>query len=193
MTMSGVGPLRLTLVGEGATARLAAAIAESLAEDRSGAAVGEAPPAEIILLSGDLGAGKSSFARAFIRALTSPDEEVPSPTFTLLQTYEAVDGRAINHFDLYRLSGPDELVEVGFDEAIRHGISLVEWPERLGATMPPAWIAVTLSFRDREEERDATVSASAGMEDRLALLASTLGLANHEAGAPWAHNRRTTS
>ena len=108
----------LKLDDEAATVRLGEAIASVL---RAGDAV---------LLSGTLGAGKSTLARALIRALTSPHEEVPSPTFTLVQTYEAV-AFTIAHFDLYRLQGADEVFELGLDEALDEGAVLIEWPQRL--------------------------------------------------------------
>jgi tRNA threonylcarbamoyladenosine biosynthesis protein TsaE len=91
---------------------------------------------DALLLEGPLGAGKSAFARAFLRAASGdPALEVPSPSFTLVQAYELPAGTA-HHFDLYRLSGPDELAELGWDEA-REGIVLVEWPQRLEYLTPP--------------------------------------------------------
>ncbi|MCA6275633.1 MAG: tRNA (adenosine(37)-N6)-threonylcarbamoyltransferase complex ATPase subunit type 1 TsaE, partial [Phenylobacterium sp.] len=85
---------------------------------------------EAICLSGGLGVGKSCLARALIRALTSQDEEAPSPTFTLVQTYPGREFE-IAHFDLYRLEDPDEAWEIGLEEALDHGAALIEWPERL--------------------------------------------------------------
>ena len=108
---------------EAATARLGAALAGIL---RTGDAV---------LLSGTLGAGKSTLARALIRALTRPDEEVPSPTFTLVQTYQT-PAFTLAHFDLYRLAGADEVFELGLDEALDEGPVLIEWPERLEGHLP---------------------------------------------------------
>lgn len=91
---------------------------------------------EALCLSGPLGAGKSTLARALIRALTTPDEDVPSPTFTLVQFYEGAD-LPIAHFDLYRLADPDEAYEIGLDEALEDGAALIEWPQRLEGRLPP--------------------------------------------------------
>lgn len=110
------------LPDEAATAALARGLAARLR------------PGDLVALSGDLGAGKTALARAAIRALAGAEEEVPSPTFTLVQTYDAPPA-TIWHFDLYRLSDPEEVVELGWDEA-RTGIRLVEWPDRLGRLLP---------------------------------------------------------
>ena len=91
---------------------------------------------DIYLLQGDLGAGKSTFSRAFIRYLSGSDIDVPSPTFTLVQQYDTDKG-LIWHFDLYRLEDSDEIYEIGWEEALSDGILLVEWPERLGALVLP--------------------------------------------------------
>ena len=111
------------LANEAATIRLGATIAQLL---QSGDAV---------CLWGPLGAGKSTLARGLIRALTRPDEDVPSPTFTLVQFYETPD-LSLAHFDLYRLAGPDEVEEIGLDEALDSGAVLIEWPERLEGRLP---------------------------------------------------------
>ena len=91
---------------------------------------------EIIALYGDLGMGKSVFARSVIRALSHDhDLLVPSPTFSLLQTYDT-DTAEIWHFDLYRLENPDDVYELGWEEALGGGIILLEWPDRIGNLLP---------------------------------------------------------
>lgn len=117
---------------EAATQALAACIAPRLG------------PGDTLLLDGGIGAGKTAFARALIRArLGNPAEDVPSPTFTLVQTYPSPQGD-IWHADLYRLSHPDEAQELGLTEAMETAICLIEWPDRL-ADLAPA-NALSLSF-----------------------------------------------
>ena len=89
---------------------------------------------DTVLLEGDIGAGKTAFCRAAIRARLGYQEDVPSPTFTLVQTYE--DDPDIWHFDLYRLSHPDEAIELGIEEAFETAICLIEWPDRLADLAP---------------------------------------------------------
>ena len=94
---------------------------------------------DVLCLFGDLGAGKTSFARAFIRALTTPDQEVPSPTFTLVQVYETAElpnSLAIWHADLYRLSDSQEVFELGLDDAFADALLLIEWPQRALEFLP---------------------------------------------------------
>jgi tRNA threonylcarbamoyladenosine biosynthesis protein TsaE len=99
---------------------------------------------DVLLLEGPLGAGKSTLARAFIRALAGDSRlTVPSPTFTLVQQYETTHG-TVWHYDLWRLDGPQGLEELGWDEA-QSGIVLVEWPDRLGELTPPHALRLTLS------------------------------------------------
>ncbi len=85
---------------------------------------------DTVTLSGPLGSGKSVLARAIVRAF-SPREEVPSPTFTLVQTYET-QNFTISHVDLYRLKSESELRELGLDEALERGVLVIEWPDRMG-------------------------------------------------------------
>lgn len=97
---------------------------------------------DVLLLEGPVGAGKSHLSRALIRARLGRNEDVPSPTFTLIQTYGA--DPEIWHADLYRLGHPDEAVELGLEEAFDNALCLVEWPERLGSLTPQN--ALTLRF-----------------------------------------------
>jgi tRNA threonylcarbamoyladenosine biosynthesis protein TsaE len=100
---------------------------------------------DVLLLSGGLGAGKTTFARAFIRARANDSLlEVPSPTFTLVQSYDLPSG-TITHYDLWRLTGPRSLEELAWDEA-QAGIVLVEWPDRLGALTPPHALNIGISL-----------------------------------------------
>lgn len=135
---SGAALVRLVLDGQPATEHLA------------GACAGFATPGCTFLLSGGLGAGKSTFARAFIRRLIGADEEVPSPTFTLIQQYGPLDrgGSEVEiwHADLYRLGDPDEVLELGLDEAFGTSICLVEWPDRLGSFGPKDAIELIFGF-----------------------------------------------
>lgn len=116
----------------------------------------QARPGDVIALSGGLGVGKTAFARAFIASRLGKDEEVPSPTFTLVQTYDAPGG-TIWHFDLYRLARPEEAWELGIEQAFRDGISLIEWPERLGWLMPDDRLDIALAIGAAEGTRLATI------------------------------------
>lgn len=111
-----------------------------------------AKPRDVILLYGDLGMGKTVFSRAFVQALTSPDEDVPSPTFTLVQLYDTEKG-TIWHFDLYRLKQPDEVYELGFEEALSDGISLIEWPERAERLYPRNRLEIRITAGDTPDTR----------------------------------------
>lgn len=112
-------PHTLWLPDEAATAALGALIARQLRAS------------DVLYLDGDLGMGKSSLARGLIRSLTNPDQDVPSPTFTLIQSYDA-PAFEILHLDLYRLKSPEEVYELGLDDALPHAVLLIEWPDRLG-------------------------------------------------------------
>lgn len=133
-------------------------LADSAATDRLAAAVAAlARPGDVILLKGDLGTGKTRFARGFIAARAGHALDVPSPTFTLVQTYE-LPGGAVWHFDLYRLERPQDAAELGLDEAFADGISLVEWPDRLGGAIPADRLEIALAYGDAPEERRVTLS-----------------------------------
>lgn len=108
-----------------------------------------ARPGDVVLLEGPIGAGKSSLARAFIRERLGAGEEVPSPTFTLVQVYDDPGqgeggGTEIWHADLYRLTHPDEVWELGLDQAFESAICLVEWPDRLGRHLPQGALRIRL-------------------------------------------------
>ena len=103
---------------------------------------------EIIALWGTLGMGKTVFAKAVIQELTGRKEDVPSPTFTLLQTYDTPKGE-IFHFDFYRLKNPDEAYEIGIEDAFESGICLIEWPEKIGKLLPKKAINVHFEMTDK--------------------------------------------
>jgi len=120
---------------------------------------------DAILLEGELGAGKTAFARAFLRAASGDSGlEVPSPTFTLVQSYATRIG-TVHHFDLWRLDGPGGLRELGWEEA-RDGIVLVEWPDRLGSLRPDNTLTVSLLMTAADGRR----AALSGWPDRLDLI-----------------------
>lgn len=141
------------LADDTATAELAARLA------------GLARPGDVFALSGELGAGKSVFARAFIAA-RGGTEDVPSPTFTLVQIYELAGG-TIYHFDLFRLDAPEDAYELGIEDAFADAISVIEWPERLGTLLPPARLDVAFAFGAGESERHVDVTCHAGWPERL--------------------------
>ena len=129
-----------------------------------------AAPSDIIALKGDLGSGKTTFARAFIRACGSQDE-VPSPTFTLVQVYDA-GPTAIWHFDLYRIRGPEDAWELGIEDAFITGISLIEWPERLGPLLPDRRLELSFAFDDEPGARRIAIDPGREWEARLAMIAA---------------------
>ncbi len=141
----------------------------SLADDRATVLLGQDIAAalhdgDVLALKGDLGAGKTTLARGLIRALAAdPQLEVPSPTFTLVQSYET--RILVQHFDLYRLSSVDELDELGFDEAGRTGVAIVEWPEKAGGHLPAETIFLTLEHEG--DGRRATLSGPAAALARI--------------------------
>ena len=120
-------------------------------------------PGDVICLFGDLGAGKTTFARGFMRALGVSDD-IPSPTFNLLLTYDTVIG-TVWHFDLYRLNTADEIHELGFEDAMADGISLIEWPDRLGDWLPERRIEIYLTETNLDTCRQLQLRAvGAGFE-----------------------------
>lgn len=151
--MSAAGATTRFLADEGATVALAEDVAAVL------------QPGDVVALSGGLGAGKTTFARALIRALANDTGlDVPSPTFTLVQTYE---GRLpVAHFDLYRLGSVDELDELGLDEALAGGAALIEWPEKAAARLPANTLAIALAVDGGG--RRATLSPAGTWDQRLA-------------------------
>lgn len=146
-------PATVDLADEAATGRLGAALSDLL---RSGDAV---------CLAGPLGAGKSTLARAMVRALTTPDEDVPSPTFTLVQFYETA-AFPLAHFDLYRLTSPEEAFEIGLDEALDEGAVLIEWPQRLEGRLPADRLDIEISLEDGGETRRARLTPHGAWKGR---------------------------
>jgi tRNA threonylcarbamoyladenosine biosynthesis protein TsaE len=132
---------RITLSSADHTAALAARIGARL------------NPGDTLLLEGPIGAGKTHFARSLIQSRLPLPEDVPSPTFTLVQTYDA-DGVEIWHADLYRLTSPDEVVELGLVDAFETAICLVEWPDRLGSLAPHNALTLHFAQGTAEDERD---------------------------------------
>ncbi|HEY1736378.1 MAG TPA: tRNA (adenosine(37)-N6)-threonylcarbamoyltransferase complex ATPase subunit type 1 TsaE, partial [Methylovirgula sp.] len=168
---------QLELADEAATVALARDLAQWLR------------PGDLLTLSGDLGAGKTTFARALIRILSAdPELEVPSPTFTLMQSY---DGAAfpIVHADLYRIERPDELVELGWDDAADGALLIVEWPDRGGRHIghDRLDIAFTIESARGSGHRLAVLRGMGALAGRLALAHAVHGLLK---GTEWNDARR---
>ena len=121
-------------------------------------------PGDVILLEGGIGAGKTHFARALIQSLMPEPEDVPSPTFTLVQVYEG-PGCEIWHADLYRLTDPNEAIELGLDEAFETAICMIEWPDRLADLTPQG--ALTLTFEAQEDDSRLLTATGLGWATRL--------------------------
>lgn len=168
---------RVDIASEAETRRLARDIASLLR------------PSDTVTLAGDLGVGKTTFARALIRALLADDTiEAPSPTFTLLQTYDYTDWRIV-HADFYRLESAADLSGLGWDEAVEDALVLIEWAERASEALPADRLEVRLSYADPEqrETRRATISGYGAFAQRLATFKAIRELL-HKAG--WDDARR---
>lgn len=153
---------RYQLPDEAATAALAVLLADRL------------QPGDAILLDGALGVGKTCFTRALIRHLSGNETEVPSPSFNLVLTYDIPQG-TLWHFDLYRVSHPRELDELGLDDALREGVTLIEWPDRLGFLAPANALTVSFSLMtDAAGPRQAELRGTASWSDRLSDLPEAL-------------------
>lgn len=139
--------LHLTSSSPGDTADLARTIAPRLNRG------------DCILLSGHIGGGKTHFARSLIQSQLEQPEDVPSPTFTLVQTYPTPRFE-IWHCDLYRLSHPDELFELGLTDAFENALCLIEWPDRLGDLAPPTALSLEFQASDTEGQRQITARYS---------------------------------
>jgi tRNA threonylcarbamoyladenosine biosynthesis protein TsaE len=147
----------IALSDEAATALFAARLAPLL---RQG---------DVVALTGDLGAGKTSFARSLLRALGHRGE-VPSPTFTLVQIYET-GGGPVWHVDLYRLAGPDEALELGIEEAFAEAIVVIEWPDRLGSLLPADRLDLRIDLAGGDARR-VVIAGQGTWQERARLFAA---------------------
>ncbi len=175
--MTGPDVWRLEAPDEAATLEIAAAQAAWL------------EPGDFVGLTGDLGAGKTTFARGLIRALArSRDLEAPSPTFTLMQVYDTPRGPVV-HGDFYRLRGPRELENLGWDEAVADAIAVVEWPERVAEALPADRLEVEIRFDPGRgpDYRLLTLRGAGAMSRRLGL---ALGIAGLLKRASWSGAKR---
>ena len=151
---SEVSSFKITLEDQSATEAFGTSLAEI------------ANPQDILLLNGNLGSGKSIIARAFIRAYCQTNEEIPSPTFTLLQTYDS-GPFTVFHFDLYRVNTVEETFELGIEEAFGDGISLIEWPDRLGGQLPNDRLEINIVVGKKLTSREVILKGYGYWTDRL--------------------------
>ena len=149
--------VQLVLTSEPETVALGARIAEMLR------------PGDMVGLAGNLGAGKTTLARALVRHLL-PGEEVPSPTFTLVQIYDVRQFK-IWHADLYRVKSRSELRELGFEEALDDGVLLVEWPDRMAEELPEDRLDVIMEVDDGAEDRRVKLIGRGSWASRVKFLA----------------------
>lgn len=147
-------PVHITLHSPDETAALATKLGSTL---RAG---------DVLLLSGSIGAGKTHFARALIQSLLPVPEDVPSPTFTLVQVYDTPEAE-LWHADLYRLSSADEAIELGLVDAFETAICLVEWPDRLGSLAPSNALHLAFAAGSGDEERHLTITPGPAWASRL--------------------------
>lgn len=122
---------------------------------------------DVLCLYGNLGAGKSVLARAFVRALCGLDTDVPSPTFTLIQSYDAPEFEII-HADLYRLENPHDILEIGLEERFDDAVTLIEWPQRMGGLLPAERLDLTLTIHPDGQRTADLVAHGTHQENRLA-------------------------
>lgn len=116
-------------------------------------------PKDVICLRGNLGAGKTTFCQFLIKALLGEEAEVTSPTFNLLHQYDA-NGLTISHFDLYRLKSRDEVFEIGMEEALTNGLTIIEWPEIVIDILPKKMIDLSISFSTKSTSRLININGS---------------------------------
>lgn len=120
---------------------------------------------DVLFLKGNLGVGKTEFARGLIQLITTETQEVPSPTFSLVHVYETMP--PIWHFDLYRLEHPEDVWEIGLEEALHEGISLIEWPDRLPIHVINSPLIIEIDILPDSEERIITLAGIPDWLERL--------------------------
>ncbi len=150
-----LSPLRFTLSSEAETAKIAQMVAAIIS------------PGNLITLSGELGAGKTSFAREFIRSyLNEPELVVPSPTYLLAVEHGSGSGSVVCHVDLYRISHSDEVDELGIDDALDRGIVIVEWPQQGADNLPVPDLELTIEITG-EQSRDITIAGGEMLLEKI--------------------------